>query len=45
VPTGFTGSGTYAGVVTPVTICANNAPASIASFAAGMKSLTQLRVQ
>jgi parallel beta-helix repeat protein len=26
VPTGFTGSGTYAGVVTPVTICANNAP-------------------
>jgi parallel beta-helix repeat protein len=45
VPTGFTGSGTYAGVVTPVTTCANNAPASIASFAAGMKSLTQLRVQ
>jgi len=44
-PAGFTGSNTYAGVVTPVTTCANNAPSEKASLAARVKSLGQLRVQ
>ena len=41
VPTGFTGSGTYAGVVTPVTPCDNNAPSEKASLAARLKLLSQ----
>jgi parallel beta-helix repeat protein len=41
VPSGFTGSGTYGGVITPVTTCANNAPASTASFAARLKARAQ----
>jgi len=41
VPSGFTGSGTYGGVITPVTTCTNNAPASTASFAARLKARAQ----
>jgi hypothetical protein len=44
-PPGFTGSNTYAGVVTPVQTCANDAPSQKASLATRLKLLSQLRVQ
>jgi hypothetical protein len=44
-PPGFTGTNTYAGVVTPVQTCASDVPSQKASLAARLKVLSQLRVQ